>query len=581
MAAEKLFKLTDPFGSAPSKPPFKQPVSTGVPWNNLPITREYTLGQLLDQTIARCGPQDALVYADRDFRLTWYEFGEEVDRLARGLMAMGVKHGEKIALWATNVPHWIVLMFAAAKIGAILLPLNINYKTSEIDFALKQSDSENLFIISGYRDTDYVQIINDLIPELKVQPRGELKSEKYPCLKRIMFLGPEKHRGMYSLNEVMALSVETPMKDYIARQAEVDINDVVNMQYTSGTTGFPKGVQLTHRNIANDGFWIGACQNLSSRDRVCVPVPLFHCFGCVLGVMACVNHGATIVMLEKYDPVTVMMSIEKEHCTAVYGVPTMYIAILDHPLFDKFDFSSLRTGIMSGSTCPVKRMQQTVDMMNMREICNPYGLTEAGPVMTMTRYFETSIERKCQTIGQALPGIEVAIINPKTHELCDIDEDGEICCRGFNTMKCYYNMPEHTAKCIDKNGWLHSGDIGHMDADGYYYITSRLKDLIIRGGENISPREVEDFLSHLEGVQDVQVVGCPSKKYGEQPSAFIIRMPGSNITEADVADYCRNQISWFKIPKYIHFMDKFPMTASQKIQKYKLRELAAQLWPNA
>ena len=578
---EKLFKLTDPFGTAPTKPPFKQPVSVGVPWNNLPVTREYTLGQLLDQTIARCGPQDALVYADRDFRLTWFEFGIEVDRLARGLMALGVKRGEKIALWATNVPHWIILMFAAAKIGAILLPLNTNYKTAEIDFALTQSDTENLFIINGYRDTDYVQIINSLIPELKEQPRGELRSAKYPHLKRVMFLGPEKHRGMYSLNEVLALAVETSMEDYYARQAELDVNDVVNMQYTSGTTGFPKGVQLTHRNIANDGFWIGACQNLSARDRVCIPVPLFHCFGCVLGVMSCVNHGSTMVMLERYDPITVMMSVEKEHCTAVYGVPTMYIAILDHPLFSKFDFSSLRTGIMSGSTCPVKRMQQTVDQMNMREVTNPYGLTESGPVMTMTRYFETSIERKCQTIGQALPGVEVAIINPETQELCAIGEDGEICCRGFNTMKGYYKMPEHTAKCIDERGWLHSGDIGHMDADGYFYITSRLKDLIIRGGENISPREVEDFLSHCEGVQDVQVVGCPSKKYGEQPAAFIIKMPGSTLTEEDVQDYCRNQISWFKIPKYIHFMDAFPMTASQKIQKYKLRELAAQLWPDA
>ena len=576
-----MFKLTDPFGTAPTTPPFKQAVSTGVPWHNYPVTRNYTLGQLLDQTIARCGPQDALVYADRDFRLSWFEFGEEVDRLARGLMALGVKRGEKVALWATNVPHWIILMFATAKIGAILLPLNMNYKEAEIDFALKQSDTENLFIINGFRDFDYLDCIYKLIPELKEQPRGELKSEKYPCLKRLFFLGPEKHRGFYSLNEVLSLAVETSWENYYARQAECDPQDVVNMQYTSGTTGFPKGVQLTHYNIGNDGFWIGACQNFSSRDRVCIPVPLFHCFGCVLGVMSCVNHGSTMVLLEKYDAVTVMMSIEKEKCTAVYGVPTMYIAILDHPLFSKFDFSSLRTGIMSGSTCPVKRMEQAVERMNMKEITNPYGLTESGPVMTMTRYFEPSFERKCTTIGQAHPGIEVAIINPETGELCDINEDGEICCRGFNCMKGYYKMPEQTAKCIDKNGWLHSGDIGHMDEQGYYYITSRLKDLIIRGGENISPREIEDFLSHMEGVQDVQVVGVPSKKYGEQPGAFVIKMPGATITEQDVMDYCRNKISWFKIPKYVHFLDVFPMTASQKIQKFKLRELAAQLWPDA
>ena len=575
------FKLTDPAGTAPTEAPFTQSVSRGVPWRNLPVTREYTLGQLLDQTIARCGENDAVVYADRDYRLTWYEFGEEVDRLARGLMALGVKRGEKIALWATNVPHWVVLMFAAAKIGAILLPLNTNYKEHEMDFALTQSDTENLFIISGYRDCSYVDVIYTLVPELREQARGELKSAKYPHLKRVMFLGGEKHRGMYSLNEVMSLAVETPWQDYLDRQATCDVNDVVNMQYTSGTTGFPKGVQLTHRNIANDGFWIGACQNLTCRDRVCIPVPLFHCFGCVLGVMSCVNHGSTMVFLEKFDPIQVMMSIEREKCTAVYGVPTMYISMLDHPLFPKFDFHSLRTGIMSGSACPVHRMQQVVDRMYMKEVCNPYGLTESGPVMTMTRSFEPSLERKCQTIGQALPGVEVAIIDPESGEIAPLDTDGEICCRGFNNMKGYYKMPEQTEKCIDKNGWLHSGDIGRMDKDGYYYITGRLKDLIIRGGENISPKEVEDFLGTMPGVKDVAVVGCPSKKYGEQPAAFIIPADGAELHENDVEDFCRNKISWFKIPKYVHFMDIFPMTASQKIQKYKLRELAHELWPDA
>jgi fatty-acyl-CoA synthase len=297
--------------------------------------------------------------------------------------------------------------------------------------------------------------------------------------------------------------------------------------------------------------------------------------------MSCVNHGSTMVFLEKFDPIQVMMSIEREKCTATYGVPTMYIAMLDHPLFDKFDFHSLRTGIMSGSACPVHRMKQAQEKMFMREITNPYGLTEAGPVMTMTRYFEESIERKCQTIGQALPGIEVAIIDPETGEIAPLNTDGEICCRGYNNMKGYYNMPEQTAKCIDENGWLHSGDIGRMDEEGYYYITGRLKDLIIRGGENISPKEVEDFIGTMPGVKDVAVVGCPSKKYGEQPAAFIIRSDGSEINEGDVADFCRNRISWFKIPKYVHFLDEFPMTASQKIQKYKLREMAHELWPEA
>ncbi len=575
------FKLTDPFGSAPTEPPFSQSVSGAKPWHNMRVTRDYTLGQLLDQTIARCGVNDAVVYADRDFRLSWFQFGEEVDLVAKGLMALGVKHGEKVALWATNVPHWVVLMFATAKIGAILLPLNINYKSAEIDFALRQSEAENIFVINGYRDCNYVQVLNDLIPELKECPRGELRSAKYPHLKRIFFLGGEKHRGIYSLNEVKALACEVTNEEYYERQAQCSVHDVVNMQYTSGTTGFPKGVQLTHYNIANDGFWIGACQNLSSRDRVCIPVPLFHCFGCVLGVMSCVNHGATMVFLEKFDPVQVMTSIEREKCTATYGVPTMYIAMLDHPLFERFDFRSLRTGIMSGSACPVHRMQQAQRKMFMREITNPYGLTESGPVMTMTRYFEPSIERKCNTIGQALPGVEVAIIDPETGDLAPIGTDGEICCRGYGNMKGYYNMPEQTAKCIDKNGWLHSGDIGRMDEQGYYYITGRLKDLIIRGGENISPKEVEDFLGTMPGVKDVAVVGCPSKKYGEQPAAFVIPADGVTLCAEDVQEFCKDKISWFKIPKYVHFLDVFPMTASQKIQKYKLREMAHELWPNA
>ena len=368
----KEFKLTDPFGTAPSSAPFTQSISTGRPWHNLPVTREYTLGQLLDQTVARCGENDAVVYADRDYRLTWFEFSEEVDLVAKGLMALGVKRGEKVALWATNVPHWVVLMFATAKIGAILLPLNTNYKSHEMDFALSQSEAENLFVINGFRDCDYVEVVNSLIPELKECPRGELKSKKYPHLKRVFFLGGEKHRGMYSLNEVKSLACETTQEDYLARQAELDVNDIVNMQYTSGTTGFPKGVQLTHRNIANDGFWIGACQNLSCRDRVCIPVPLFHCFGCVLGVMSCVNHGSTMVFLEKFDPVQVMTSIERERCTATYGVPTMYIAMLDHPLFPKFDFRFSTSSILvhcALASCRA-RLAQCIVCSRRKSVCS-------------------------------------------------------------------------------------------------------------------------------------------------------------------------------------------------------------------
>ncbi|MBN1110387.1 MAG: AMP-binding protein [Methanomassiliicoccales archaeon] len=543
------------------------------------ITREATIGQLLDELVGSIPQQEAVVYADRDFRLTWKEFGETVDRAAKGLMALGVQKGEKVAVWATNVPHWVTLQFATARIGAILLTININYRNAEIDYLLRQSDCENIFIIDGYRDTDYVKTLYELLPELKALPRDSLRSERYPHLKRVLFMGPEKHRGMYSWNELMSMSVQVSEEEYRRRQASLSTYDVVNMQYTSGTTGFPKGVMLTHHNITNNGYWIGHNMDLGHRDRVGIPVPLFHCFGCVLGVMACLNHGATMVILERYDPVNVMMSVEGERCTAVYGVPTMFIAILEHRLFHKFDFSSLRTGIMAGSPCPVRTMQECVERMNMGQVTIVYGLTESSPGMTQTRFDEPSLKRKCSTVGQALPGIEVAVIEPETGRHLGPGEPGELCCRGHNVMRGYYNMPEETAQAIDGEGWLHSGDIGTVDADGYYAVTGRLKDMIIRGGENIYPKEVEDFIHHMEGVKDVQVVGVPSKKYGEQPGAFIILRPGVSMTAEDVQDHCRGQIAFYKVPKYVHFLEDYPLTASGKIMKYRLREMAAQLWP--
>ena len=545
------------------------------------FTRDVTLGQLLDGAVKKYPDNEAVVYADRDYRETWREFSETVDRVAKGLMALGVKKGDKVAIWATNVPHWVTLQFAVARIGAILITVNINYKSSEIEYVLKQSEAENIFIIDGYRDTDYINTMYELIPELKVQPRDRLRSERFPHLQRVIFLGPEKHRGMYSMNEVMDMAVQVSDEEYMERQATLSTHDVVMMQYTSGTTGFPKGVMLTHHNIGNNGYWIGVNENLGPNDRVCFPVPLFHCFGCVLAVMACVNHASTMVILEKYDPVNVMMSIEMERATALYGVPTMFIAILEHPLFDKFDFSTLRTGIMAGSPCPVKTMEECVERMNMKEVTIVYGLTESSPGMTQTRYDEPSLEKKCSTVGKALPGVEVAVIDPETGEHLGPGKPGEICCRGYNVMKGYYNMPEETAKAIDKDGWLHSGDIGVMDEDGYFAITGRLKDMIIRGGENIYPKEVEDFIHRIEGISDAQVVGVPSKKYGEQPGAFIILKPGVTMTAEDVQDYCRGKIAWYKIPKYIAFVNEYPLTASGKVMKYKLREMAAELWPDA
>ncbi|CCO22853.1 AMP-binding protein [Maridesulfovibrio hydrothermalis] len=542
--------------------------------------REITLGGLLDEAVEKWPDNEAVVYVDRDFRLTYREFGELVDELAMGLMALGIKKGEKVAVWATNVPYWVALQFATAKIGAILLTVNTFYRTTELEYLLKQSECENLVIIDGFREIDYLQTTYELIPELRTQERGYLKSEKFPDLKRVFFLGQEKHRGMYSMSEVVNLSSVVSDEEFEERQATLDPHDVVNMQYTSGTTGFPKGVQLTHYNIGNNGYWIGRNQDFQPGDRLCLPVPLFHCFGCVLGVLAAVNHGTTMVILEGFDPLLVMASIDQEKCTALYGVPTMFIAILEHKFFEKFDYSSLRTGIMAGSPCPVEVMKKVMDKMSMKDITICYGLTEASPVMTQTR-MEDDIVRRTESVGRAMPEIEVAIFNPETGEKCAHGETGEICCRGYNVMKGYYNNPEASASAVDVDGWLHSGDLGTMDEGGYVAVTGRLKDMIIRGGENIYPREIEEFLYTMNGILDVQVAGVPSVKFGEQVGAFIILKDGVEMTSQDVIDFCRGKIARYKIPKFITFLDAYPMTASGKIQKYKLRDMAQELYPDA
>lgn len=537
---------------------------------------EKTLGQILDDAIAAHADNEAVVYLDRNYRMTYREFGVLVDKLAKGLMALGVQKGEKVAIWATNVPHWVALLFATARIGAVLVTVNTNYRRSELEYLLKQSESENLFIIDGYRDTDYVQTLYDLAPELREQPRGYLRCTNLPNLRRVFFLGQEKHRGMYSIPEVVALSCMISDQDYQQRQAGLSCYDIVNMQYTSGTTGFPKGVMLSHHNIVNNGFWIGENQALSSRDRVCLPVPLFHCFGLVLGVMAIVTHASTMVILESFDALHVMASVQHERCTALYGVPTMFIAILEHRLFDKFDYSTLRTGIMAGSPCPMQVMRQLIDKMHLTEITICYGLTEGSPVISQTRV-DDDIHYRVTTVGRVLPGIELRLVNPETNVPVEVGEKGEICCRGYNVMKGYYRQPEETSRVIDADGWLHSGDLGVMDEKGYLTITGRCKDMIIRGGENIYPREIEEFLYHMEGISDVQVVGVASHKYGEEVAAFVIRKQDAPITEADVCDYCRGQISRFKIPQYVFFVDAYPMTASGKVQKYLLREMACEL----
>jgi len=532
---------------------------------------DLSIGQYFEREAVAHPERDFLVMPDRALRWSWGQFNERVDALAKGLLTQGIEKGDHVGIWARNVPDWLTFMFATAKIGAVLVTVNPVYKSHELAYVMKQADLKALAIIDAYRDVDYLKVLRELVPELATAERGDIKSEKFPLLKMLIYLGPEKHRGFFSVPELLLLGEHEDDAALRAATAATKADDVINMQYTSGTTGFPKGVQLTSRNILNNGYYIGQRQRFTADERVCLPVPLFHCFGCVLGIMAILTHGATVVLLEEFNPFMVLAAIEKERCTAVYGVPTMFIAELEHPAFDQFDMGSLRTGIMAGSPCPVDIMERVMNEMNCTDITISYGLTEASPVFTMTDVTD-SPKVRCETVGSKMPHIEVRVVDPDTGEDCAPNQPGEMCCRGYNVMKGYYNMPAATEEAIDKDGWLHSGDIGTVDEDGYYRITGRIKDMIIRGGENIYPREIEEFLYGLDGVKDVQVVGAPDEKYGEIGAAFVIKNEGAQITEDDVREYCYERMARYKAPKYVCFVDEFPMTGSGKIQKYKLRE---------
>ncbi|MDD6088994.1 MAG: AMP-binding protein [Desulfovibrionaceae bacterium] len=544
------------------------------------VLREKTLGQLLDACTEKYPDDEAVVFPNFGIRWTWRELSFQVDSLARGLIAMGIGKGEKVAIWATNVPHWITLMFATARIGAVLLTVNTLYRAKELHLLLKQSECENLFFIQGLRDHCFVDTVYELIPEMRRQRRGHLHSASLPHLKRLVCMEKQAHRGMYTLEEIVELGKTVSDELYASRKAQVSPYDVVNMQYTSGTTGFPKGVMLTHVNIGNNGYWIGARQHFSHKDRLCLPVPFFHCFGCVLGIMACVCHGVTMVVLETFSSVQVIMAVKQERCTGLYGVPTMYQAILDNRNFSSFDFSTLRTGVMGGSVCQESLMRQVMDVLHMPEITICYGLTEASPVMSQTAA-DDPLECKINTVGKPLPGIEIRIVNPDTGEECAEGENGEICCRGYNTMLGYYNMPQETSRAIDAQGWLHSGDLGCFTRDGYLRVTGRIKDMIIRGGENISPKEIEQFLLNMPGVSDVQVIAVPSRRYGEEVGAFFLSCNGAAITLSQVRSFCRGHIARYKIPQYVAVLDAYPLTASGKVRKNRLREMAAEMFPEA
>ena len=534
---------------------------------------ERTIGGLLDDIAGKFPENDALVYPERGIRYSYREFNELCRRVAKGLLAMGIRKGDNIAIWAHNVPEWVILQLASAKIGAVLVTVNTAYKSAELEYLLKQSDSTTLFMVKSWKDTDYVATLTDVVPELPTAKPGELTSAKLPVLKTVVFIGQDTPAGMINFTRIIELGTEIPDSELAAVEATLHHHDVINMQYTSGTTGFPKGVMLTHHNLVNNGFNIGECMKFTEKDRLCIPVPFFHCFGSVLAVMASVTHGTTMVPVELFDPLKVLQTIEREKCTAVHGVPTMFIAELEHPEFAKYDLSSLRTGIMAGSVCPIEVMKRAVKDMHLTEITSVYGQTESSPGITQTRT-EDSIELRVSTVGRALPGAEVKIIDIETGATLPPGKQGELCARGYMVMKGYYKMPEETAKVIDADGWLHTGDLAVMDENGYCKITGRIKQMIIRGGENIYPKEIEEFLYTHPKISDVQIYGVPDRKYGEQVMAAVILKKGVEMTEDEVREFCQGKIANYKIPKYVKFVDSYPMTASGKIQKFRLRDMA-------
>ncbi len=535
---------------------------------------DLTFPDVLDVMCENFPDQYCFRYTELDYSRTYTEFREDVDTFARALIAMGVRKGDHVAIWATNVPQWYITFWATTKIGAVLVTVNTAYKIHEAEYLLKQSDTHTLVMIDGFKDSDYVAIMKELCPELESCAPGHLHSEKFPFLRNIITT-QSKQNGCYTWDEAMALSEKVPHSAVEIRRNSIDKNDVCNMQYTSGTTGFPKGVMLTHYNVVNNGKAIGDCMDLSTADKLMIQVPMFHCFGMVLAMTASMTHGTTMCPITAFSPRKGLDCINREKITAFHGVPTMFIAMLNHENFPKTDFSHMRTGIMAGSPCPIKAMRDVIDKMNMKEICITYGQTEASPATTMSKTTD-SIETRVNTVGGPIFGVECKIVDPETYEDLPDNVDGEFVARGYNIMKGYYKMPEATAAAIDENGWLHTGDLARRLPDGNYKITGRIKDMIIRGGENIYPKEIEDFLYTYPKVKDVQVIGVPDKDYGEEIMACIILNDGEDCTEEEIKKFVLDHMAKHKVPRYVDFVQEFPMNAAGKILKYKMRENAVE-----
>jgi fatty-acyl-CoA synthase len=530
-----------------------------------------TIGQALARTAALHPTQDALLCPAAGVECDWREFLERVDQAAHGLLALGIRRGDHVALWATNVPEWVFLQFATARIGAVLVTVNPAYRPFELSYVLEQSDAVALVLIDRWKTSDYYAMLTEVAPQLDDAEPGQWQVPSFPKLRNVVTLRGTGPRGSMSWERLLELG-RGDRTDLDRLGELLSPRDPINIQYTSGTTGFPKAATLSHHNLLANAYWVGACQRMTERDRICLPLPFYHCFGCVLGTLCAAVYGAAmIVPAESFNPTATLDAIERYGATVIYGVPTMYIAQLQDPSFPARRITTLRTGIMSGSPCPIEVMRQVVGAMGVREMTNAYGQTEASPVITQTRC-DDPIELRVETVGRPLPGVEVKLVDPATGATLGDNQQGELCTRGHVVMLGYYRNPQATAAAIDADGWLHTGDIALRLASGYYRITGRIKDLVIRGGENIYPREVEEFLFTHPAIEQVSVVGVPDLKYGEELCAWIKLKAGARLAEDEVREFCKAKLARFKVPRYVRFVEAFPQTVTGKIQKFKIRE---------
>jgi fatty-acyl-CoA synthase len=530
-----------------------------------------TIGVSFDEAVERWSDRQALVVRQQGIRWTYAELKDQVDRFAAGLLALGLERDDRVGIWSQNNAEWVIAQFATAKAGLILVNINPAYRTTELEYALDKVDCKALITAPSFKTSDYLGMLRELAPELDDAEPGKLSAAKLPELRTVIRLGEEKTPGMYNFADIPGMAGNSHHQRLAELAAELQFDDAINIQFTSGTTGFPKGATLTHHNILNNGYFIGEAMRLTDEDRLCIPVPLYHCFGMVLGNLACVSHGSTIVYPgEGFDPLEVLETVEAERCTALHGVPTMFIAELDHPEFSRFDLSTLRTGIMAGSPCPIEVMKRVVDEMNMSEVTIAYGMTETSPVSFQSAV-DDPLEKRVSTVGRVQPHIEVKVIDSDGHVVAP-GETGELLTRGYSVMLGYWNDAEKTTEAIDQAGWMHTGDLATIDEDGYGNIVGRIKDMVIRGGENIYPREIEEYLYTHHAVQDVQVIGVPDQKYGEELCAWIKLREGASADAEEIKAFCKGRIAHYKVPRYVLFVDEFPMTVTGKVQKFVMRE---------